>query len=53
MKKQFKKDFSVISKDPEIAKKLEENFHFFGLKTDEEQQRIMKKKFNAIVRYAK
>jgi len=45
MKSEFKKDYSVISKDPKIAAKLEENFHFFNLKTDEEKQRIMKKNF--------
>ena len=43
MQKKFKKDCSVISKDPKIAAKLEENFHFFNLKTDEEKQRIMRK----------
>ena len=53
MDKVFKKDFTVLSKDPKIAEKLEENFHFFTLKTDEEKQRILKKNFNARVRYTK
>tara|TARA_B100000123_G_C25400478_1_gene284121 strand:- start:45 stop:206 length:162 start_codon:yes stop_codon:yes gene_type:complete len=53
MHKEFKKDFSAISKDPKIAAKLEENFHFFKLKTEDEQQRIMKKKFNVAMRYTK
>ena len=45
MQRKFKKDYSVISKDPKIAAKLEENFHFFNLKTDEEKQRFMRKNF--------
>tara|TARA_B000000609_G_C24068639_1_gene290790 strand:+ start:617 stop:778 length:162 start_codon:yes stop_codon:yes gene_type:complete len=53
MKKEFKKDFTVISKDPKIAAKLEENFHFFAFKTDEEKERLLKKNFNATVRYIK
>ncbi len=53
MNKEFKKDFTVLSKDPKIAAKLEENFHFFAFKTEEEKQRSLKKNFNVKVRYTK
>ena len=53
MKNEFKKDFTVLSKDPKIAEKLEENFHFFAFKTEEEKQRSLKKNFNVKVRYTK
>ena len=53
MKNKFKKDFTVLSKDPKIAEKLEENFHFFAFKTEEEKQRSLKKNFNVKVRYTK
>tara|TARA_B100001287_G_C22464663_1_gene426763 strand:+ start:358 stop:558 length:201 start_codon:yes stop_codon:yes gene_type:complete len=42
---EFKKDFSAISKDPKIAEKLEENFHFHKLKTEAEKSKIMKRIF--------
>ena len=45
MTEEFKKDFSAISKDPKIAEKLEENFHFYKLKTEAEKSKIMKRIF--------
>ncbi len=53
MKQEFKKDFSVLTKDPKVAEKLEENFHFFNLKTDEEKQKIMKRNFHTTMRQVK
>lgn len=53
MQKKFTKDYSVLTNNPKIAEKLEENFHFFNLKTEEEQERIMKKRFKANLRYVK
>ena len=42
-KKAFERDYSNLSKDPETQKKLEEAFHFFRLKSKEEQDRSMRK----------
>jgi len=44
-KKEFIKDFSGISKDPKVQKELEERFHFFKLKTKEEQLAIVRRNF--------
>ena len=42
-KREFVKDFSNLSKDPAVQKKLEENFHFFKLKSKDEQERSLRK----------
>ena len=42
-KKTFERDYSTLSKDPATQRKLEENFHFFRLKSKEEQDRSMRK----------
>ena len=42
-KQKFVKDFSNLSKDPAIQKKLEENFHFFKLKSKDEQERSLRR----------
>lgn len=39
-KVKFEKDFTQLSKDPEVQKILEDNFHLYLLKTPEEQQRL-------------
>ena len=44
LRKNLKKR-KMFQKKTKIAAKLEENFHFFNLKTDEEKQRIMRKNF--------
>lgn len=41
-KKKFERGYWNLSKDEKIQKKLEENFHFFKLKTKEEKERTIK-----------
>lgn len=45
----FEKDFSWC-KDEKGQKILEENFHFFKLKTPEERERSIKRNFGITVR---
>lgn len=43
MANEFEKDYSCLTKDPELQEIIDNNFHFFKLKTPEEQLRIIKR----------
>ena len=45
-KKKFERGYWNLSKNEATQKKLEENFHLFGLKTKEEQARTVKEQLS-------
>lgn len=49
MKNKFVKSYAGIIKDPKGQKILEENFHFFKLKSSQEKMRVIKRNFGVNV----
>ena len=48
-KPKFEKNYGVICKDPKGQEILERNFHFFKLKSTEEQMRVIRRNFGSNV----